>query len=219
MILSLDASQVAKNIKDVLLFLRLTDGRKWTQADFASLCGVHPVTVNSWARGRDISRSSCMVVAAALEKHFAAEGLRLTSDDVSGPGLVERMREQLADYVAVQSRPLIQAIPATLQKIIDDAGVVRLLGIDGALRAWLVAMVPSMRPDLTDQDWAEVVRIVKAGRWNEEGWLFMDPEVVSVNMHFKIPKGKTVTDEERRKLRGILQKELDRLWGEKQKPE
>lgn len=160
-----------------------------------------------------------MVVAAALEKHFAAEGLRLTSDDVSGPGLVERMREQLADYVAVQSRPLIQAIPATLQKIIDDAGVVRLLGIDGALRAWLVAMVPSMRPDLTDQDWAEVVRIVKAGRWNEEGWLFMDPEVVSVNMHFKIPKGKTVTDEERRKLRGILQKELDRLWGEKQKPE
>jgi hypothetical protein len=129
--------------------------------------------------------------------------------------LVERIREQLEERAAGEGPVGQTASHKSLSKLLDDETAVRILGIDAALRGWLLEQVGNFRADLTDQDWAEVVRLIREGRWDEDGYLFMDPQVVTARLHFKLPPGKLLTDRERWKIQKIAQQALDDLWREK----
>lgn len=201
----------------MLVFLTVLERERWTQERLAQMCRVSTKSIQRWSQGRDVTSGACLTIADGLERHFAAEGVRVTPEDVAQPDLVGKIRSQLEERGATMAKENAFAYSErNLRKLLDDAGVVRLLGIDGPLREWLLGMVPQMRADLTDQDWAEVVRIVKAGLWEVEGYLFMDPDVISVRMHFKSPR--LITDAEKRKLQQVLQRELDKLWADKHNP-
>lgn len=201
------------------MFLGNIERRRYTQEDFARLCRVHLKTISKWVNGREITRNTLSVVADAIEQHFKAENVRVNPEDVSAEGLVDKIRVQLEDSVDNGAERQETASQRSLAKVLDDVGIVRILGIDANLAGWLRSQVGNFRPDLTDQDWAEVVRLIRAGRWDADGYLFMDPQVVTAQMHFKLPPGRLLTDKERWKIQKVAQAALDKLWDEKHNEE
>ena len=180
------------------------------------MIGVTVQSYGAWENNRNHTDASYGKVVAWINGYFVKHNVSVTVEDVTGPDLVKKIREQIELSLHGPEPDAKSYARWTLEtQLFKDVGLCRVLGITEAKQQELRNLLEIVRGDLDKEDWIDLFRIREAGRWEQDGWMFTDPTIVSQRVRFK--SDRKLTDAELEKVNKIVQSVVNEVQAEEKK--
>lgn len=190
--------------------MSVMSGRMISQTEMADIIGVTLRTYHYWENDDKFTKASVNKAAQAITDYFGGK-YPLTAEDFLGGDVVARIKY----LVAMAESPNFDAKQFSrnsLEKLLTDKTVCRILGIDEGLANNLMARVETYRGDLDTEDWATVTRMILQGR-DFDLWMFEEGDRYKQAIYPKSTR--RLNDSELARITKIVDQEIEKLAREK----